>query len=364
MSQSSFSGGVSDGDSLPSSCALELSITVAVENGLPRQRWVLAIEETETLSCLKARIQAESRLPLRACELLARRPPGSDGLSFSDCGISRSSSDSSFPRSPVENQPLPPLDLTHLPGATTLRELGFHDWQTIIVRRCPSKIAALPPSAHLRLGLNHVNALDAAAKELMTAVRDGNLPKIAELHRAGVDLAKGVGSARRFNGVTPLKEAVAAGRPGSVRELLQRGVDVDTVDVYRVTALHIAVSKEDVAVVNVLVGEFGARVDLEDQMGNTPLHLACESGAGAVVAALLKHAGGSLRRAFTMVNCNGRTPLHLAVANSVRRPSCAAVVSMLLDAGANSTERPAAKCNPLHCYTQLALRPAVAVPLL
>ena len=61
------------------------------------------------------------------------------------------------------------------------------------------------------------------------------------------------------------------------------------------------------------------QVDAEDEMGNTPLHLAAAAGSAAVVQALINAQANLGAR-----NLHGSTPLHLAFAHNDRR--CATVI--------------------------------------
>lgn len=64
---------------------------------------------------------------------------------------------------------------------------------------------------------------------------------------------------------------------------------MNATDKYGATALHRAASKGNLQCVNILLGEYKARVDMMDSEGNTPLYLACEEERVEVVKVLLKH---------------------------------------------------------------------------
>lgn len=69
-----------------------------------------------------------------------------------------------------------------------------------------------------------------------------------------------------------------------------------------------------------------ARYDVADKYGNTPLHLACQSGSHEAVIALL---GPGMRHTLRLKNRDGQTPLHVAVLVGTK-----AIVHELIAAGA------------------------------
>ncbi len=54
-------------------------------------------------------------------------------------------------------------------------------------------------------------------------------------------------------------------------ELLKRGAQVNAIDRYGHSGLHRAASKGNLKIVNILLDEFNASVDIADSEGNTPL---------------------------------------------------------------------------------------------
>ena len=119
-------------------------------------------------------------------------------------------------------------------------------------------------------------------------------------------------------------DAARAGDRAQVQAFLQGKVDVNTPALDGATALHWAVNRDDLEMVDVLLAA-GAKVDVANDFGSTPLSLACENGSAAMVDRLLK-AGANpnavLRR--------GQTPLMIA-----SRTGSVDTVRALLDHGAN-----------------------------
>jgi ankyrin repeat protein len=154
---------------------------------------------------------------------------------------------------------------------------------------------------------------------------------------------------------TLLTRAAARGHVGTVRLLLERGLDVDTPDAVGTSALHIAASRghEELVsllltsgadasmvgpmgwtalmnasahgragVVRLLLRSMGARgLDVRDRGGCTALWLACFCGRADVVRALLL-AGAD----HTIPSINGRTPPQIA--QHLYHPPCVALIEV------------------------------------
>ena len=67
-----------------------------------------------------------------------------------------------------------------------------------------------------------------------------------------------------------LSKADTGSKPVEVRALLEYGADVDAAGGYGCTAPHYAAQAENPALINLLL-EYGAKTELEDDAGNTPL---------------------------------------------------------------------------------------------
>lgn len=87
-------------------------------------------------------------------------------------------------------------------------------------------------------------------------------------------------------GMTPLRCAVVKGEPGMVKELLLAGADPNKADGEGKAALHLARSD----LVAAVLLDNGADIELENNPGMTPLHVAIESGNVPLVR-LLKERG-------------------------------------------------------------------------
>lgn len=93
------------------------------------------------------------------------------------------------------------------------------------------------------------------------------------------------------------------------------------------TPLHLAVITKQYDIVDLLVRN-GASVDIRDNNGNTPLHVACREGDFDCVKILL--GAKNIKKSLNMHNYDGLTSLHLAV---LRKPY--PTVNILLYAGAD-----------------------------
>ena len=127
---------------------------------------------------------------------------------------------------------------------------------------------------------------------------------------------------------TPLHFAVRNGDIEIVKMLLDRGADVDAINLYNVTPLHIAVESKKVEIVELLLNH-GACVNARNCNSSTPLLLAAKEDSEEIVKLLLKH-GADVNSAYTCTSSEGYTPLCLAVKGGHEK-----VVQLLLECGAN-----------------------------
>lgn len=107
------------------------------------------------------------------------------------------------------------------------------------------------------------------------------------------------------NGIFPLHEAVGSGSPDIVRQVLDRGCNVNLRDRYGKTALFYAPSRE---IAGVLINS-GATLTISDREGLTPLH----NTKDVEIAAILINRGIDVNTASN----EGLTPLHCACSASV-----------------------------------------------
>lgn len=138
---------------------------------------------------------------------------------------------------------------------------------------------------------------------------------------------------------SPLHGACFKQRRPAVELLLDHGARADAVDDFRATALHVAAGAGSTGIVDMLLRSPPA-VDpnVQDQTGQTPLHMACANGHDTVVS-LLIHAGSDL----ASVDERGDSPLHYSC--MYRRERCTAV---LLDKGALVDQTGANGATALH----------------
>ena len=153
-----------------------------------------------------------------------------------------------------------------------------------------------------------IEARNAHARPLFLASENGNTAIVKTLVKAGAKVC-----VTDNEGRTCLDIAAGNGHTKTVRYLagLQE-VDVKNVHHQHFTALHRAVSKGHVDVVQVLI-DAGADVEAKDRMGRSPLHWACEEGRLAIVKMLVK-AGAEVcatdnegDTCFTTAEKNGHT---------------------------------------------------------
>jgi len=105
-------------------------------------------------------------------------------------------------------------------------------------------------------------------------------------------IAAGVGFVEGSQRARPEADAVAA-----VRLLVDAGVDVNAVSERGQTALHGAVYRAGNSIIRLLV-ERGARTDIKDELGRTPLRLA-ETGFNQVASVIRRESAAALLRTVT-----------------------------------------------------------------
>lgn len=132
-------------------------------------------------------------------------------------------------------------------------------------------------------------------------------------------------------------DAAAKGDTAAVRTLIQRRADVNAAQVDGATALHWAVYRDNLELVDLLI-RAGAKADVTNRNGITPLYLASLYGQAATIDRLVK-AGANAK----MPGPNGETMLMLAARNG--NPEA---IKSLLAAGADVNAR-----EPLRVTTAL-----------
>ncbi len=174
------------------------------------------------------------------------------------------------------------------------------------------------------------------ATVLHFAAARGNSKEIKQLIEKGINI-----DARDEEHRTPLEWAVELQQTETVAQLIAAGADVNA-------PLRLAAELENTNLVKTLLSK-GANVNVQDWRGRTPLHSAAGTGNTVIVEMLL------IKGADVNVKSeNGSTPLHEAA----RRKSNPVIVEMLLTKGANVNARDQWGQTPLHYATD---RSSVAV---
>jgi len=125
-----------------------------------------------------------------------------------------------------------------------------------------------------------------------------------------------------------LFEAVKSGDAARVKELLEKGADVNARDNKGWTPLHLAAQKGHADVAELLIKN-GADVNAKNNYGWTPLYAAAQEGHADVAELLIRHGADVNAR-----DNDGRTPLRIAAYNGRVE-----VVKLLLERGADPTVR-------------------------
>jgi hypothetical protein len=146
---------------------------------------------------------------------------------------------------------------------------------------------------------------------------------------------------RNAAGRTPLAEAAKRGRLAAVRTLLRHGAEVDVYDTQSgFTPLHLAAEGNHAAVVRRLLAA-SASVDARNQWDQTPLwQTAWQAWHGNTEVAHILVARGAR---IDVTDDKGHTPLHMAA-----RAGHTPMVAFLLDAGADLEHRSDKGLTPLY----------------
>jgi ankyrin repeat protein len=174
--------------------------------------------------------------------------------------------------------------------------------------------------------------------------RYGRASTVEKLINAGVNVAVCDNCDR-----TPLEVACTYNRIEVARLLFPR-----TIVKSPFLLLHLTCSKGFEQLARVLIMEFNVDVNIRDNLGRTPLHIACDQGNEGVVCALLE-----LHANVRLVDNQQRTPLHAAC--NRRGNDAVAVVTKLLSAGADINAKTSAGRTAFHCACAAGLEGIAAL---
>lgn len=107
---------------------------------------------------------------------------------------------------------------------------------------------------------------------------------------------------------TPSVASANCKQQSLVHVLLQNNANVNFTNREGATALHVACNRGKIRMVNVLLSDNKIKVNVQEEVKNTPLHEACDCGERDIVVSLFE-AGAD----FTLKNHYGMNPLHVAV---------------------------------------------------
>jgi ankyrin repeat protein len=139
-------------------------------------------------------------------------------------------------------------------------------------------------------------------------------------------LSEGANMALMYNYIAPVELALAQKKPASFKFLLQNDRGAATrVFANGKTLMHEAVLMRDAETWMDIMLQYGARIDILDRDGKTPLHYAIQKNNARCVAYLVAH-----RANVSRVDSEGNLPLHVAA-----RYADGYIVKVLVTAGAD-----------------------------
>ncbi|XP_073496387.1 ankyrin-2 isoform X21 [Phyllobates terribilis] len=150
--------------------------------------------------------------------------------------------------------------------------------------------------------ISEQESLSDSNTSFLKAARSGNLDKVLEYLKGGVDI-----NTCNQNGLNALHLAAKEGHLYLVEELLERGSSVDSATKKGNTALHIASLAGQLDVVKTLIKQ-GANINAQSQNGFTPLYMAAQENHLEVVKYLLENGANQ-----STATEDGFTPLAVAL---------------------------------------------------
>ncbi|MGH0121380.1 UNVERIFIED_CONTAM: hypothetical protein FKN15_072414 [Acipenser sinensis] len=152
-------------------------------------------------------------------------------------------------------------------------------------------------------------------------------------------------------GNTPLHLAVKYKQSESCRTLLELGADPNILNANQISALHMAVNLRHNDIVEVLLSHSSVNMNLEGDLGNTPVMLACSIDNHEALNLLAREEiGHQIERHINYVDKSGSTPLHLAVQGGNTE-----VIKLCISNGAKIDLQQGANIDSLDCESHSPL---------
>ena len=198
--------------------------------------------------------------------------------------------------------------------------------------------------------------------QLFAAVAAGDKEKVLRFLNETKEL-----DLRNESGYTPLHWAVLTNQEEIVSLLISRGLAVQTVSKSDFTPLHDAAYGGNIKIVKLLI-DHGAAIYAADQLGKRPLDLAIERGHAQIVPLLkplhlaaergdlisVKNIVGKIPKSINLKDEKGWSPLHLAVKNGHLE-----IAKFLIDRGAEINARGVRGVTPLRMALDCGQKPTV-----
>ncbi len=176
--------------------------------------------------------------------------------------------------------------------------------------------------AQVQAHIHHKSNLEAENQFRINALHKAVIGGHPDVVRALLDAGAKI-EARDISGYTPLLRALYLDKKDLAWLLLKRGADPSQANNYGEQALHLAAKQGYTTMCIRLLNRPGAKVNIQNLAGWTPLHLAVNKGREETVKTLLdKQADPNL------ATNNGAVPMHRAVAGY------GTIARLLLDHGA------------------------------